>query len=238
MNQIPLVSVVQPFSRLLNHVGSLLYGQPTLGPHQSPEIGARHVLDNQVMHVAILSRIKSADQIRMIQFRLRTNFTAKVYDRFGGGFVKREDFDRRLATQHLMDRFKDLPHTALPDPVGDDVGAQVQLGATGKQLVRLVRGKIVQLDQHGRQFFVGVFSRNRAGRFRFQLHRLRNGVSQLVFCYQTTGYCRLSKCLRFAQETKAGEGHRNWKLLKGRTVNYGSNHNEKRPIFQYFGGSH
>ena len=73
------------------------------------------------MHVPVLTRIVGADKIRVIQFCLGPDLAAKVLDRVRCGFVERQNFDRTLAAQHLMDGLKNLPHAALPDPIGNHV---------------------------------------------------------------------------------------------------------------------
>ncbi len=54
-----------------------------------------------------------------------------------------------------MDRFEDLAHTALSDPIGNNVRPQAQLGPTGKQLVGLVGRHYLLLDQNVSQHAVG-----------------------------------------------------------------------------------
>ena len=90
----------------------------------------------------------------MIQLGLGSNFAAKVFDRIGRCFVKRQNLHRTFATQHLMDGFKNLSHAALPNPVDNDVRPERQLAASGTQLISLVGRDHFHLHQFRRNSFV------------------------------------------------------------------------------------
>jgi hypothetical protein len=49
----------------------------------------------------------------------------------GVDFTEWQHLDRTLAAHHRMDRFENLSHAALADPIGDGVGSQIQLGSAG-----------------------------------------------------------------------------------------------------------
>ena len=106
------------------------------------------------MHFAVVSGVERADQVRMIKLRLGANLASEVGDRLGGRLVHRQHFNRALAAHHLVDRLEHLAHAALADPVGDDVGPQVQLGAPRFQLFGLVIRQDRQVDHAGGSQFI------------------------------------------------------------------------------------
>ena len=114
VDQAALVGVFQPQGRLDDHLGRLLHGQRALPPHQLPQVGAGHVLGDQVMDVAVVAGIVGADQVGMIQQGLGADLAGEALDRLRRRFLARQDLDGALAAHHLVDALKTWPMPPWP----------------------------------------------------------------------------------------------------------------------------
>ena len=187
MDQTALVRIMEAVGRLPDDVGRVLHRQrSTLRADEPPQVHPRHKLGDQVVHVAVMSRIVSPHEIGMVELCLRANLTREVDDRLRRRLVERQDLDRRFATHHFVNGLEHLPHAALANPVGNDVGTQIEFAASFLELVRLIRCQHIQLDELSRQLVVRYVSRTQA------VGAVANGgfdPIQLILGDQPAGQC-------------------------------------------------
>ena len=150
MDQTALMSVFEPARRLNDDVGRLLHRQGTLTAYKLAQVRPRDVLGHQIMDIAVMPRVVSANKMRVVQLRLRADLAAEVVDRLGRRLVQRQHLDRAFAAHDRVNRLENLAHAALSDPIGNRVRTKTQLGAAGLELIRLVVRDHPHFDESSR----------------------------------------------------------------------------------------
>jgi len=157
MNQAALMRIMQTNGSLHDDVGGLLHRQRAFGTDESPQIGAGHILRHQVMHIAVLSRVIGADEIRVIELGLRSNLAFEIFNRLVRRLMNRQHFDGTFAAHHIVNRFEDLSHAALADEIRDDIRPQIEFVFPGQHLVGLIRRDNFHFDQLVGQSLISNF---------------------------------------------------------------------------------
>ena len=119
------------FSLVAGQVDAMVFPQP--------------VLMNLARQVGIEDRVAV---VGMIKLRLRANLARETRNRLGTRLFLGENFDRHVATHHLVLGFEYLPHPSLSKGIGNHVRTQSKLGAPGTKLI----GLIGRDDNHSDQF--------------------------------------------------------------------------------------
>ena len=83
----------------------------------------------------------------MVKLGLGTDLTFEVGDCIGSRLFQRQYLDGAFTSHHVVGRLENLAHSTLPQPVGNDIGAQAELGSAGTELIGLVPGEYLHLDQ-------------------------------------------------------------------------------------------
>ncbi len=125
MDQPQLVGIFKSQSGLPDDPRGMVHRQRSAAANQATQIGAGHILGDQVINIPVLAGVKRTHDVGTIQARLHTNLACEGGPRFFGRFFPRQDFDGTLAPHHFVDRFENLPHASLTNPIGDHVRTQV-----------------------------------------------------------------------------------------------------------------
>ena len=157
VDQTLAMGVVQSFGRLRDDRRRDRRRERSIAADQLAEVGAGHILGDEVVGVALVVGVRRADQVRMIELGLGANLALEGGDRLGRAAILRQHLQRFDAAEHFVLGLEHVAHAALADRVDDAIGAERELGAAFLQLLDLPAIEIAELDQPLAELFVEHF---------------------------------------------------------------------------------
>src|SRR5262249_32154425 len=143
------MGVPQSAGRLRNDGGRVLHRELAASAHQLAQVGARDILGDEEVNVAIVPGVESPHEVWMIELCLSANLACEAGHGVGGGAMSRQHFHRHDASHQPMLGLEDLAHAALTDGINDLIGSEIEFCPTDLELFGLPAIDAAELNELG-----------------------------------------------------------------------------------------